>query len=218
MFSYLKPNYVTIARRRHFSFDGQIYPSVSKILSATKPERDRQALQKWRKKVGYQQAQKITTAACKRGTSLHAAIKYYFEDKPLPEDVLDNVFWHSIEPVLAEVSKVHLIESAVYHQQCQYAGVFDCLGEWEGELCVFDWKTASKPKQEAWITDYCLQVTAYTAAINYLYNVKIDRAIIAIALSDRQAQTFYLNSEALNDYWQQFINRLLLYRELQFTD
>ncbi|WP_036479310.1 PD-(D/E)XK nuclease family protein [Myxosarcina sp. GI1] len=214
MFSYLKPNYVTIARRRHFSFAGQIYPSVSKILTATKPERDRQALQRWRKRVGYQQAQKISTAACQRGTSLHTAIKYYLEGKPLPEDVEDNVFWHSITPVLTEVSKVHLVESAVYHQECRYAGVVDCLGEWESDLCVFDWKTASKPKKIEWITDYCLQVTAYTAAIASLYNVNVDRAIIAIALSDREAQTFHLNSEELNDYWQQFNERLRLYQSL----
>lgn len=216
MFSYLKPNYVTIDRRRHFSFGGQIYPSVSKILAATKPESDRQALQRWRKKVGYQQAQKISTAACKRGTSLHTAIKYYLERKPLPEDVEDNDFWHSIQLVLAAVENVHLIESAVYHQRCQYAGVVDCLGEWEGELCVFDWKTASKPKKVEWITDYCLQITAYTAAINDLYDVNIDRASVVIALSDRQAQSFYLNSDDLNDYWQQFQDRLHLYQQLSF--
>ncbi|MGV2828202.1 hypothetical protein [Myxosarcina sp. GI1(2024)] len=138
MFSYLKPAYVTIARRRYFNFAGQIYPSVSKILAATKPQKDREALQRWRKKVGYRQAKQISTAACKRGTSLHTAIKYYFERQPLPEDIQDNDFWHSIEPVLAAVEQVHLIESGVYHSQCQYAGVVDCLGEWQGKLCVFE--------------------------------------------------------------------------------
>ena len=68
MFEHLKPQYVTIDRKRHYSFEGVAYPSVTGILSATKPARDRQALQNWRRRVGYQQAQKITTKAAKRGT------------------------------------------------------------------------------------------------------------------------------------------------------
>ncbi|MGV2828201.1 hypothetical protein [Myxosarcina sp. GI1(2024)] len=60
-------------------------------------------------------------------------------------------------------------------------------------------------------------MTAYTAAINHLYNANIDRATIVIALSDRQAQTFHLNSDELNNYWQQFQEKLRLYQQLTVT-
>lgn len=208
MFTHIPAKYITIDRQRRLSFEGKAYPSVSTILSATKPEKDRLALQRWRKRVGVKQAQKISTQACRRGTSVHTAINYYLDGQDLPDDVENNLYWHSIKPVLESVSEVHLIESAVYHSQQQYAGRFDCLGEWEGELCVFDWKTAAKPKKIEWITDYCLQVTAYTAALNHLYNVQIDRSIIAIALENQPAQIFQLNCEDLNNYWQQFLVRL----------
>ncbi len=211
MFAYLKPNYITIDRTRRFSYDGQIYPSVSQILAATKPEQDRQALQRWRNRVGAKQAQQISTAACRRGTSLHTAIKYFLNREQLPDDVENNGYWHSIKPVLEQVSTVHLVESAVYHRQYKYAGRFDCFGEWEQEFCVFDWKTATKPKKAEWITDYFLQVTAYTAAINHLYNINIERAIIAIAIEDRPAQMFHLNSDDLKNYWEQFLIRLRLF-------
>ena len=214
MFTYIPAKYVTVNRKRRLSFDGKAYPSVSTILSATKPEEDRLALQRWRKRVGYQQAQKISTQACRRGTSVHTAINYFLDGRELPEDVEDNLYWHSIKPVLESVCEVHLLESAVYHSEQQYAGRFDCLGEWEGELCVFDWKTASKPKKLEWITDYCLQLTAYTAAINHLYNVQIDQGIIAIALENQPAQVFHLDSEDLGNYWQQFLVRLRLWEKL----
>lgn len=214
MFAHIKPNYVTIGRRRHYSYEGQIYPSISTILAATKPEKERQALQRWRKRVGTQQAQKISTAACRRGTSVHKAIQYFLTQQPLPDDVNSNNYWHSIKPVLEAVSKVHLVESAVYNQPHRYAGRFDCLGEWQGELCLFDWKTASKPKKLEWITDYCLQVTAYTMAINYLYQVKIERGIIAIAIEDRPAQIFHLNTPELQYYWEQFSIRLSQWKKL----
>ena len=217
MFTYIPAKYQTVDRKRRLVFDGQAYPSVSTILSATKPERDRLALQRWRKRVGVKKAQQISTQACRRGTSVHTAINYFLAGKSLPDDVDDNLYWHSIAPVLKSVSKVHLLESAVYHAEQEYAGRFDCLGEWQGELCVFDWKTASKPKKIEWITDYCLQVTAYTAAINHLYDVQIDRALIAIALEDRSAQLFILDAEDLGNYWQQFLIRLRLWEQQQTT-
>ena len=215
MFTYIPVKYVTVDRKRRLSFNGQAYPSVSTILAATKPEKDRLALQRWRKRVGVKQAQKISTDACRRGTSIHTAINYFLAGQDLPDDVPNNPYWHSIEPVLESVGEVHLIESAVYHTEYKYAGRFDCLGAWESELCVFDWKTASKPKKNEWIADYCLQLTAYTAAINHLYKVQIDRAIIAIALQDQPAQIFRLNAEALSEYWQQFLIRLRLWEQQQ---
>lgn len=211
MFDYLKAQYVTINRKRYYSFDGVAYPSVTAILSATKPERDRQALQNWRRRVGYQQAQKITTQAATRGTSIHSAIKYYLRQQPVPEDIDSNPFWHSILPVLSQLDRVHLVESAIYHREEGYAGCYDCLGEWQGKLCVFDWKTASKPKQQQWITDYCLQVAAYISAINHFYGVNIQQGIVAIALDGQPAQLFVLEADDLANYQRQFFNRLRLF-------
>ncbi|MCC0175542.1 hypothetical protein I4641_00925 [Waterburya agarophytonicola K14] len=128
MFDHLKPQYVTISRKRHFSFDGAVYPSVTSILSATKPAKDRQALQQWRKRIGVKQAQEISTKAARRGTSVHSAIKYYLRQQPIPEDIETNPFWHSIQPVLTRLDRVHLVESAIYHAESGYAGCYDCLG------------------------------------------------------------------------------------------
>ncbi|MEM8675831.1 MAG: hypothetical protein AAGF83_18450 [Cyanobacteria bacterium P01_G01_bin.67] len=215
MFTRIPPKYQTVNRKRRLVFDGQAYPSVSTILSATKPLSERLALQRWRQRVGVKQAQKISTQACRRGTSVHTAINYFLNGQDLPNDIEENLFWHSIKPVLESVDEVHLLESAVYHAQEHYAGRLDCLGAWQGELCVFDWKTATKPKKLEWIADYCLQVTAYTAAINHLYQVQINRAVIAIALANQPAQIFHLDSEDLSGYWQQFLVRLRLWSKLQ---
>lgn len=215
MFTYIPAQYKIVNRKRRLIFDGRTYPSISTILAATKPERDRLALNRWRQRIGVEKAEQITSQACRRGTSVHTAINYFLAGKQLPEDVEENLYWQSIEPTLKLVSRVHLLESAIYHSEQEYAGRFDCLGEWQGNLCVFDWKTATKPKKLEWITDYCLQITAYTAAINYLYKVQIDQALIAIALEDQPAQLFQLDSQALGDYWEQFLARLRLWQLMQ---
>ncbi|MGL5805473.1 MAG: hypothetical protein ACRC11_08520 [Xenococcaceae cyanobacterium] len=211
MFFPIKPELITIDRKRHYCFEGQIYPSVTSILSATKPEQAKQALQNWRRRIGKEKAQQITTNASRRGTSLHGAIAAFLKQQPVPDDIEENQYWQSILPVLERVDRVHLIESAIYHSECKYAGIFDCLGEWEGQLCLFEWKTASQPKKLEWIEDYCLQVTAYIAAINHLYQVNITQGIIAISLFDRPAQIFNLNEDILDNYWQQFLERLKLF-------
>jgi ATP-dependent exoDNAse (exonuclease V) beta subunit len=213
MFTHIPAQYKTVDRKRRLVFDGQAYPSVSTILAATKPETDRLALQRWRQRVGYAQAQQISTQASRRGTDLHTAINYFLLGRDLPTDVTDNLYWHSIKPVLESVCEVHLLESAVYHTKQGYAGRLDCLGTWQGKLCVFDWKTASKPKKLEWITDYCLQITAYTAAVNHLYDVQIEHALIAIALQDQAAQIFLLDAADLSHYWQQFLVRLRLWQQ-----
>lgn len=215
MFAYLKPEYITLNKKRHLTFQGQAYPSVTSILAATKPRKDRLALQQWRQRIGTQQAQQITVDASRRGISLHVAIKHYLQQQPIATEIETNPYWSSIKPILDRVEQVHLVESAVYHSLYQYAGCFDCLGVWEGKLCIFDWKTASQPKKNEWITDYFLQVTAYIKAINYLYNIDIDCGIIAIAIAEQPAQIFTLNAEDIAYYWQQFISRLQQWKDIR---
>jgi ATP-dependent exoDNAse (exonuclease V) beta subunit len=215
MFAYLKPEYVTFNKKRHLSFQGQAYPSVTSILAATKPQKDRLALQQWRQKIGTKQAQQITVDASRRGISLHLAIKNYLQQQQITAEIENNLYWSSIKPVLDRVEQVYLVESAVYHSLYQYAGCFDCLGIWEKKLCVFDWKTSAKPKKSEWITDYFLQVTAYIKAINYLYHTNIDRGIIAIAIAEQPAQIFNLEANDLAYYWQQFLSRLRQWKFFQ---
>jgi len=72
-----KYNYVQLKRetidgsRKYVTPDGYKVPSVTTILDATKSEESKQALQNWRKRVGVQKAQEITTEAAGRGTRMH---------------------------------------------------------------------------------------------------------------------------------------------------
>ena len=73
-----KFNYTPISResidgKRHYCLpDGSKVPSVTTILDKTKSEESKQALQNWRKAIGEQKAQQITTEAANRGTRMHS--------------------------------------------------------------------------------------------------------------------------------------------------
>ena len=71
-YNYKPINRKTIDGKRHYATpEGEAVPSVTTILDKTKPEEKRKALAAWKKRVGTEQAQRITTEASSRGTRLH---------------------------------------------------------------------------------------------------------------------------------------------------
>ena len=65
--------------RRYATPDGEKLPSVTTILAVTQSEVSKQALQNWRKSVGVQKAQEITTEAASRGTRMHKFLEDYIK-------------------------------------------------------------------------------------------------------------------------------------------
>ena len=56
---------------------GDPVPSVTTILSATQPAEKRKALANWRKRVGTEEAQRVTTTAANRGTVMHNILEHW---------------------------------------------------------------------------------------------------------------------------------------------
>jgi len=83
MYNPNKYNYVPMSRveidgkRRYATPDGEKLPSVTTILDATKSEESKKVLMEWRKRVGVQKAQEITTEAAGRGTRMHNWLENY---------------------------------------------------------------------------------------------------------------------------------------------
>ena len=63
--------------QRTYNVEGKKIPSVTTILSSTKPKEAQDSLQKWKDKVGAEEAKKITQAAALRGTEMHYVIEQY---------------------------------------------------------------------------------------------------------------------------------------------
>ena len=91
MYNPKKYNYVPMSRveidgkRRYATPDGEKLPSVTTILDATKSEESKKALMEWRKRVGVQKAQEITTEAAGRGTRMHKWLEDYIKTGVLNE-------------------------------------------------------------------------------------------------------------------------------------
>lgn len=208
---------VRVNRRRVYEIAGQRYPGVTTILSATKPAEARAALQRWRQRVGAEEARQIAGQASSVGTRLHQQIAAFLHQEAVTIAPNTAAYWDSICPVLEQIDEALVVEGAVWHAD-GFVGFPDALVRYQGQLCLCDWKTARQPKRADWITDYFLQAAAYCAATHEVYaayGVKVEQALIAIALADEPAQTFWLDLEDLSHYWQAFQARLAEYQRRQ---
>lgn len=197
---------------------GMQLPSVTTILNATKSVEDRQALWRWRDRVGSTEAQKISSTASRRGTLTHKHLKEYLLGKPssCPEAALP--YWESLEPVLPHVQAVRLVEGFVFHYELGYAGKVDCIASYDGVPTVLDWKTADKPKGSIErLRDAPLQLAAYCGAANYCYGdqeIQLEHAALIVAVPNQPAEVFRFDAAAMVDYWQQWQKRVAQFYQL----
>ncbi len=215
----LTPHPVQTVRQQGQSYlvdlQGMHLPSVTTILNATKPQEAREALARWRSRVGPTEAGRISGAASRRGTLTHQQIKKYLlgEAVSCPEPA--QPYWQSLQPVLSDIDAVRLVESSVFHYDLGYAGKVDCVASYQGIPCICDWKTADQPKGSVErLYDGPLQLAAYCGAINHLYagqTPRVQHALLVVAIADQPAEIFWFEPDELMDYWQQWQARLATY-------
>jgi hypothetical protein len=187
-YNYAPLDRTTIEGKRHYCLpDGSKVPSVTTILDKTKPQEKREALANWKKRVGEQQAQQITTEAANRGTRMHAYLETYIqmdEMKPLPGNPFAHPSWFMAAEVilkgLCNVDEFWGSEVPLYYSGL-YAGTTDCIGVWKGRPAILDFKQTNKPKKREWIDDYFIQLAAYAQAHDHMHGTDIDTGVILMA-------------------------------------
>jgi len=193
-------------KRLYLTPDGKAVPSVTTILDKTKPAEARAALANWKKAVGEQKAQQITTEAASRGTRMHTYLENYIKGDVLKETVTNPFAQQSldmakivIEQGFPKISEVWGSEVPLYFPEL-YAGTTDCCGMHDGDESILDFKQTNKPKKLEWIGDYFLQLTAYALAHNEIHGTNIRKGVILMCSKDFEYQEFILEPKDF-DYW-----------------
>jgi genome maintenance exonuclease 1 len=192
-----------VTRKRVYATpDGERLPSVTTILSATK---DMTHLNEWKKRVGVENAQRITTEAAGVGTAMHANLERFLcgvDRQPgnnavhVQANKMADVI---IEQGLSKVNEVWAMEQSLYFPGL-YSGTTDLVGVHEGEPAVMDHKQTNKPKKAEWIEDYYLQLMAYILAHNEVYKTDIRKGVVFMCSRDFQYQEFRLEAKDFNKY------------------
>ena len=179
-------------KRRYCLPDGSKVPSVTTILDKTKPQEKREALANWKKAVGEQRAQQITTEAANRGTRMHAYLEHYVMSanmKPLPGNPFAHPSWFMAAQIILQglqpnVTEYWGVEVPLYYSGL-YAGTTDLIGMWKGRPAIMDFKQSNKPKKREYIEDYFLQLAAYAAAHNEMHGTDIRDGVILMAVQPK---------------------------------
>ena len=169
--------------------DGSRYPSVTTILS----EHGREALDRWRDRIGPAEAAKIGARAAARGTKLHMFTEHYLQNDLTVfngVDLIGQHFFDEFKPILSAIDNIHCLETKLYSHHLRLAGTVDCIAEYDGVLSVIDFKTASKPKRHEWIHNYFMQTSAYAIMYEELTGIPVPQLVILVAVEDSHPQVF----------------------------
>ena len=174
----------TIDGVRYYTLpSGKKAPSITSITSFY----NRQTFINWRKKVGEEEANKITKVATDRGTKFHDLVEKYLLNKDINsiKDVLPTTKARLIaaRESLNNIDNIHALEKPLYSEYFGIAGRVDCIAEYEGELAVIDFKTSKKIKPEKWLENYFVQETAYACMYYEMTGISVKK-IVTLMVAD----------------------------------
>jgi genome maintenance exonuclease 1 len=197
-------------KRVYLTPDGEHLPSVTTILSATK---DMTALNEWKKRVGVEKAQQITTEAAGVGTAMHSNLERFIAGMQRqpgnnPVHVQANKMADEIiKNGLAQVNEVWAMEQSLYFPGL-YSGTTDLVAVYKDNPSVCDYKQTNKPKKEEWVEDYKIQLVAYILAHNEVYKTDIREGHVFMCSRNCEYQQFDLWPQDFNKYQDMWLDKV----------
>lgn len=203
-------NTVTANGKRFYQTPaGELFPSVTTVMSIYNKE----AILAWRKRVGNEEANRISSKASRRGTKMHTVCENYLGNKELGNVMPDTLgLFKSIQPIIDKyIDNVYAIEAPLYSEHLKVGGRVDCVAEFDGKPAIVDFKTSSRIKTEDKIQNYFMQCAAYAVMFEERTGIAIPRIAIVMAVEDEEPLLFV---KKRNDYIDDFIELRLQYASL----
>lgn len=190
---------------------GVLYPSVTSVTGLF----GRDAILAWRKRVGDEEANRISGKATRRGTRIHQLCEDYINGHDVDiskYSITDAESFKPLKEILDEhVDNIHLQETRLYSNYLQMAGTVDCIAEFAGRLSVIDFKTASRAKDRDKILNYFCQASAYAIMYEELFGIPVPNIVIIISVDNDFPQVF---TEKRDTYVEPLLDIRQQYREL----
>lgn len=186
--------------RFYLAPDGLKYPSITTVLGRRPGKQE--GLQKWRDRIGEQEARKISMKAARRGTAFHYMAEDFLNNE-LKEDAVYRknnllawaMFKEAQPHIENSVNKIVLQEQSMYSPDYKIAGRVDVVGEYNGKLAVMDFKTTTTMKKEEWIEDYFIQCTSYAVMFEYHTGEPVNTLVIIMIAEDGDVRVFEKNTQ-----------------------
>lgn len=196
-------------KRYYTTPDGHKLPSVTTVIGA----KGKKAIMEWRKRVGDEEANKISRKASSRGTNVHTLCEKYLNNDPkyfngVMPDALE--MFKPLKPILNRINNIHYQECALWSIGLGMAGRVDCIAEFDGVLSVIDFKTSKRPKKKEDIDNYFAQCVAYACMYEELVGVGVEQIVIIMAVEGSEPLLFI---EKTADYLNTLLDFIKFYHE-----
>ena len=174
---------------RYYTINGENKKlvSITSVISHYKKD----FFDKWRKRVGVEEANRITKRATSRGTDTHTLIENYLLNQELPEvQPISDMLFKIAKPTIDRINNIYCLESSLYSEVLGVAGSVDTIAEFDGELAVIDYKTSAKPKPEEWIEGYFVQTMFYGMALYEMTGIQIKKLVIIMTCENGECVVY----------------------------
>ena len=217
---------LTLPKLSRETIDGVRYYSVPdedellKLVSITSVTShfNKEIFINWRKKVGDQEADRITKAATSRGTDMHTLTEHYLKNDDLPTvQPISDFLFKIAKGELNKIDNIHALEGSLYSKELGIAGTVDCIAEYNGELAIIDFKTSKKPKPRDWVEHYFVQCMAYGCMLYEVTGISVKKLVIIMACENGECVIYEEYDKAkyiklLGEYISKFVqDKLELY-------
>ncbi len=176
--------------RKYHTPEGIDLPSITTCLSIL----SRDGIAAWRKRVGEEEANRISRVASTRGTKVHEIIEKYIDNK---EDYSDGYTpdiiqsFNDVRDILDNrIGTVFAQEAPLYSNHLGVAGRVDCVAEFDDALSIIDFKTSRKKKFPSMIKQYVMQESAYSIMWEERTGMPITQLVTIIAVDNHEPQVF----------------------------
>ena len=176
--------------RKYVTEDNKKYPSITTVLSIL----SRDAIAAWRKRVGDEEADRVSRMATTRGSAVHQIVEDYIDNKPdydagyFPH-ILEN--FQQIKDIIDKrVGKVYAQEQPLYSNHLGVAGRVDCVAEFDGKLSIIDFKTSKKRKTRSRCYNYFMQEAAYAIMWEERTKMPITQLVTIMSVDDDHPLVF----------------------------
>jgi len=187
---------IEVPRLSRKTIDGVRYydtPSGKKLVSITSviSHYNREIFVNWRKRVGNEEANKVTKQSTSRGTDTHTLIEHYLKNEDLPTvQPLSDMLFKIAKGDLNNIDNIHGLETPLYSEYLGIAGTVDCIAEYNNELAIIDFKTSKKPKKREWIEGYFVQCAAYACMLYELTGLTVKKFVIIMTCENGECEVY----------------------------
>ncbi len=215
-FNYPKLERVDTEIGRHYRDSNNILvPSVTTVLSGTSDNKD--GIEKWRKRIGDTEADRIMKQSTDIGTAVHEAIEKFLGNNDWDhfQDTSDQIMARKmtskfVDLGLNKISQVWGLEVGLILDNL-YAGTADCVGIYDNVPSLIDFKTARRIKKREWIEDYFLQGCAYANAHNVMFDTDIKQIVILMVDRDLIFKEYIVGKDEFKELTDKWKKRLIYF-------